>query len=557
MPRVLVSPGVKGVGNFRSRQDSLYVLAAVVAAVLLIACANLASLMLARSQVRRREIAVRLSIGASRGRLIRQLMTESLVLSGTAGVLGVFLANPVLGLVLRMIGGADNLSLDARVDARTLLFTFGVSIFTGVFFGILPAWRATRVELNPALKDGGATTDGRDSRLNASRVLVAAQVGFSIVMLAGAGLFVRTLLNLMTVDVGFRTSGLLTFRTDASRNGYTKERLAEVYARMRAGIEAIPGVASVGMSRHGLLEDGQGSAGFYLPGDGNKGGSADTHFCSESFLSTMHIPVLKGRDLSAGDGSGSPKVALVNETFVKQFLGGREPIGLVFAFGNSRRPSTKDERVQIVGVAKDAHYSSVRAVVPPTVYLPYVQSLESLRQMTFAIRTNVPPLSIANAVRKAVAEIDPTIPVARMQTMDDQAAESISRERLMAELVSGFGILAALLAAIGIFGVMAYTVARRNREIGIRLALGATAAGVRWMVLRESVVIVAAGLAIGVPSAFALSRLAASLLYGVKPHDVWSFSIAVLLMTGIGAGAAWLPARRASKVDPMVALRNE
>jgi macrolide transport system ATP-binding/permease protein len=557
-PRILLARGARGVWLFRSGQESLYVLAAMVAAVLLIACANLANLLLARSQVRRREIAVRLSIGAGRGRLIRQLLTESLVLSGMAGVLGVLLANPLLELVLRMIGGSSGtLSVDARVDARTILFTFGVSIFTGVLFGILPAWRATRVDLTPALKDGEDGLARRGSRLGINRVLVAAQVAFSIVMLAGAGLFVRTLLNLMAVDVGFRTGQLLTFRTDPSRNGYEQQRLADVYARMRAKIEAIPGVASVGMSDTGLLQNSGVNYGFYLPGLGNKSGGVYPLFCSDSFLSTMRIPVVLGRDLSASDGPGSPLVAVVNETFVKQYLDGRNPIGQVFVRGYVERPRPTDRRLEIVGVVKDAHYVRVRDEVPPIAYVAYSQNADRLFQMTFAIRTNVPPLSIAVAVRKAVAEIDPTIPIAELRTMDDQLAENIGRERLMAGLVSGFGILAAMLAAIGVFGVMAYMVARRRREIGIRLALGATARGVRWMVLRESVVIVVAGLAIGVPAALALSRLAASLLYGVKPHDVWSFLAAALLMAAAGAAAAWIPARRASKVDPMVALRCE
>ena len=554
MPRVIVSPGAKGIDIFRSHQDSLYVLAAVVAIVLLIACANLASLMLARAQTRRREIAVRLSIGASRKRLIRQLLTESLVLSIAAGGFGALLANPLLKLVLRAIGGGT--VMNAAVDGRALLFTLGMSIVTGVLFGILPALRATRVDLNPELKDGGATI-GRDSRLTASRILVAAQVGFSILMLAGAGLFVRTLLNLMSVDLGFRTGGILTFRTDPSHSGYSKERLADVYTRMKSGIESIPGVAAVGMSRHGLLENGSSSDGFYMPGDEKATGEVYTHPCSDSFLSTMRIPILRGRDLSPKDGSGAPKVGVVNETFVRRFLSGADPVGKVVVLGDPRRQKPDDPSYEIVGVAKDAHYTSVRAEIPPTIYYPYVQNLSYLRQMTVVIRADAPPLTVASSVRKVVARIDPTIPVMQLRTMDDQASENIARDRLLTELISGFGIVAALLAAIGIFGIMAYTVARRTREIGIRLALGATTAGVRYMVLRETVIIVLAGLAMGVPAAFALSKLVATLLYGVKPHDLWSYFAAAFLMAAIGAAAAWLPARRASRVDPMVALRTE
>jgi predicted permease len=557
IPRMRISPGARGVGLFRAGQESLYVLAGVVIVVLLIACTNLANLTLARSQVRRREIAVRLSIGASRGRLIRQLLTESLVLSGIAGASGVLLARPLLALVMQLIGGASELNLDAKVDLRALLFASAACTVTGALFGLLPAWRATRVDLNPALKEGESVLAGRSSRLPINKALAGAQVALSIVMLAGAALFVRTLLNLAAVDTGFSTSQLLTFQTDPTHNGYQKQRLADLYARMRAKIEGIPGVASVAMSNVGLLQGRGINTGFYLAGDTATQGAYFPLLCSDSFLSTMHIPLLLGRGLSAQDVFDSPRVAVVNDAFVKAYLGGRSPVGQVLVSGNPRQPKPTDRRVEIVGVTGGTHYMSVRQDVPPMVYLPYSQAVNGLGQMTFEVRTNVPPLSIAGAARMAVAELDPTIPVAQTRTMEDQAAESIGKERLMAELVSGFGILAALLAAIGIFGVMAYTVARRTREIGIRLALGATTNGVRWLVLRESVVIVLAGLAIGLPSAFALSQLAASLLYGVRPHDPWSFAIAALLMTVIGAGAAWLPARRASKVDPMVALRNE
>jgi predicted permease len=552
MPRVVVSEGSRGVGNFRLHQDALLLLRDVVAAVLLIACANLAGLMLARSQTRRREIAVRLSIGASRSRLIRQLLTESLVLSLASGALGVLLARPLLEVVLLLMGGARG--ADVRLDGRTLLFTLTASIATGLLFGVLPALRTTRVELNPALKEGAAAAGGRETKLIASRVLVAAQIGFSVIMLAGAGLFVRTLINLVSIDLGFRADGLLTFQT---RGPAAKENLAELYGRMREGIEAIPGVTTVAMSRHGVLENGESDSGFYLPGSSpDVHGSVYVHECSDSFLSALRTPILEGRDLSPQDGPDAPKVVVVNKAFADRFLRGLNPLGMMIAFGGRQR-SASDLRVQIVGVAGNAHYTSVRAVVPPTIYVPYRQNLDRLAQETFVIRTTVPPLSIVNAVRRTVAGIDSTVPVVQLRTMEDNAALSIGRERLMAELVSGFGILAAMLAAIGIFGVLAYTVARRNREIGIRLALGATPARVRGMVLLESSAMVAAGLALGIPGAFMLSRLTEAFLYGVKTHDAWSFVFAGTSMAAVGALAAWLPARRASKVDPMVALRNE
>ena len=556
VPRVLVQPGGQGVHLFAGHvQQSLYVLAAVVAAVLLMACLNLANLLLARSEARRREVAVRLSIGADRGRLIRQLLTESLVLSCAAGASGVLLAKPLLAVVIRMIAGSDPLTLDARLDARALLFTLFASFFTGVLFGVLPAWRATRVDLTPALKDAGSAADGR-ARRKTGGILVAAQVAFSVVLLAGAGLFLRTLVNLLSVNIGIRADHLLTFQTDASPFGYQGQRLADLYADLRVRLESTPGVESVGMSHRPLLNNGVTNTGFFIPGRTlNQGPFRSVHllYCSDSFLSTMHIAVVLGRDLSGEDRAGAPLVAVVNEAFAREYLGGENPIGIRIVLGE--KPKVGDQPIEIVGVARDAHYSSVRADVPPTAYIPFMQHIDHLDRMAFAIRTNVQPLAIASAVRKRFAERDPSLPVAEMRTMDDQVSESIHTERLFAGLVSGFGALASLLAAIGLFGVMAYSVARRTREIGIRLALGATPGGVRWMVLREGMVIVAVGLAVGLPSALALSRLVETMLYGLKPHDAASFTLAALVMAGIAAAAAWSPARRASGTDPVAALR--
>ncbi|HEY6343474.1 MAG TPA: ABC transporter permease [Bryobacteraceae bacterium] len=535
VPHVLLQSGARGVPLFAGNQEqSLYTLAAVVAAVLFIACINMANLLLARSEARRREIAVRLSIGAARARVIRQLLTESLALSGFAAAAGALLAKPLLQLVLRMMAGTGSLSVDARVDSRTLLFTLCASILTGLLFGILPAFRATRVDLTPALKDAGAASMGGRSSRKIGGLLVAAQVAFSIVLLAGAGLFVRTLVNLMTVDIGIRSDHLLTFQTDASQIGYRGQRLMDLYTEMRARLEAIPGVASVGMSHIGLLQASASNTDFYIPGRRIQSQRFRTLYlllCSDSFLSTMRIPVLGGRDLSAADGPGAPHVAVVNETFVREYLAGENPVGQTIVLGDVNRPKPDDEQLTVVGLAKDAHYARVRDAAPPTAYLPYRQAgHEELQQMTFAIRTYVPPLTIASATRKTAAQIDPNLPIAETRTMDDQVSESIHTERLIAALVSGFGIAAALLAAIGLFGVMAYAVARRNREIGIRLALGATKGRVRWMMLRESVATVLAGLAAGLPSALGLSRLVEKMLYGIRPHDAWSFIAAALLM---------------------------
>lgn len=556
VPAVLVRPGGRGVAILRnSVSNSIYVLGGVVSLVLLIACVNLANLLMARSAARSREIAVRLSLGAGTGRLFRQLLTESFLLAGTGGALGLLLAKPILQLVLRLVGKSQTLGVDARLDLRTLAFTAGATLLTGLLFGTLPAWRATRVNVAPALKDSSATGKGASPRLHLSRLLVSAQVALSLLLLVGAALFVRTLLRLAAVDLGFRPENLLTFQTDPSRNGYEGRRLADLYARLLQNIAAIPGVEAVGMSQHGLMQGIQSSSDVYIPGAKPKASEGSQQlYCSASFPSTMRIPVLLGRSLTSADERAAQLVAVVNQQFVQQFFPGRNPLGQTFYFG-LQQPTI--EPIQIVGVVGDAHYTGVRARIQPTAYMPYSQNLKGLHQMTIAIRTALPPLAIAGAVRKAVADTDRTIPVAELKTEVQQIAQSLATERMFAALVSAFGGVAALLAAIGLYGVMAYAVTRRTVEIGIRLALGADRASVLWMVLRQSLWMVALGLLIGIPSALALTGLVRTSLFGIAPTDPVSFAAAALVMAVVGAIAAWLPARRAARVDPMIALRYE
>jgi predicted permease len=557
IPQVRLASGARGVGLFRDYWSTrLYILSVTSGLILLIACVNLANLLLARASGRRHEIAVRLSIGASRGRLLRQLFTESLLLAGVGGLTGALLAKPLCRVLLHYAAGSGSLSLDMRLDARSLTFTFGLSLLTSVLFGLAPAWRNTRVDLSPAIKSSGHNTTASGGRMRIGRILVSAQVALSVLLLVGAGLFVRTLVSLSRVDLGFRPERLLTFQTDPSRNGYQGQRLADIYSRMREKIGAIPGVESVGMSQHGLIQGVVSNDNVFIPGRQIKPADSETYllFCSDSFLKTMRIPVILGRDLSPGDGTASPLVAVVNETFAKQVFPGENPVGQTFLLGE-KHPDPHP--IRIVGVAKDAHYNGVRASVSATSYIPYSQRLEGLRQMTFAIRTVLPPLSIAGAVRRVVADIDRSIPVAELRTEEDQIRESLGAERLFAGLVGSFGALAALLAAIGLYGVLAYTVARRTAEIGIRIALGASRGNVQWLVLRESLVTVAIGILVGAPAAFALSKLVRSMLFGVTPADTISFAAALLLMIAVTAIAAYVPAQRAARVDPMVALRYE
>jgi predicted permease len=377
----------------------------------------------------------------------------------------------------------------------------------------------------------------------------------SVLLLAGAGLFVRTLRQLSAVDLGFRAENVLTFKTDPSRNGYEGRVLADLYARLRQNIAAIPGVESVGMSQHGVMQGVESDASVHTPGfrPADRKGNAQLLRCSASFLSTMRIPLLLGRSLTLVDERTSQQVAVVNQTFADRFFPGVNPVGHTFYLGE--QPGA--EAIQVIGVAKDAHYTDVRSEVKPTVYLPYTDSLTGLHQMTFVVRTVLPPLAIAGAMRRVVAATDPAIPVAEMKTEQEQIAESIATERLFAGFVSAFGCVAALLAAIGLYGVMAYAVARRTVEIGIRLALGARRATVQWMVLRQSLWMVVLGLAIGIPAALVLTRFIQNKLYGIRPTDPASFVVAAILITAVGAAAAWIPARRASRVDPIQALRNE
>jgi len=556
VPTVLLRPGARGVGLFRESVSGVFaVLGAVVGLVLLIACTNLANLLVARSAARGREIAVRLSIGAGVGRLVRQLLTESLLLAGGGGLLGLLLARPLLQVMLRFADQAGELGLDPRIDLRTLAFTAGVAVVSGMLFGLLPACRATRVNPAPALKGTGTAGTAGNPRLPLSRLLVALQVGMSLLLLAGAGLFVRTLRQLSAVDLGFRAANVLIFKTDPSRNGYEGRVLADLYARLRQNIAAIPGVESVGMSQYGLMQGVESDASVHAPGfrPADRKGNAQLLRSSASFLSTMRIPLLLGRSLTLADERTSQQVAVVNQTFVDRFFPGVNPVGQTFYLGE--QPGA--EALQVIGVAKDAHYTGVRSEVKPTVYLPFTDSLTGLHQMTFVVRTVLPPLAIAGALRRVVDATDHSIPVAEMKTEEQQIAESIATERLFAAVVSAFGGVAALLAAIGLYGVMAYAVARRTVEIGIRLALGARRATVQWMVLRQSLWMVVFGLAIGIPAALVLTRFIQNMLYGIQPTDPASFIVAAILITAVGAAAAWIPARRASRVDPLQALRNE
>lgn len=554
----------KGAGGLQLLRDdalpTLLVLSSVVGLVLLIACANLANLLLARGIARRREISVRLAIGAGRWRLVRQLLTESLLLAGVGAAIGLAFASPLIKLVLSMSGrGGGPITLDARLDWRTLLFTAVIALLTALLFGLAPAFRATRVDLTAALKDGVGGVQGSSPQLRVSRLLIAGQVALSTLLLAGAGLFVRTLMNLSSIDPGFQTQRLLIFDVDGSQTGYKGEKLSALYEQIREKVAIIPGVLSATLSDTALIRGSMSNDFVTIPGHTSKDGRQPMTYVLRvggHFLTTMEIPMLMGRDLDSRDARRGLHVGVINQRFARDYFGGGNPVGRFFYFGDGKKLQPED-RVEIVGLCKDAKYDRLRAEIPPTVYVSYWQAADNEGGMTFELRTAMPPMAIAGAVQRVVGAIDRSAQVAEIRTQEEQIRETLGTERMFAGVVSSFGAIAALLAAIGLYGVMAYAVTRRTSEIGIRLALGAGRGDVQWMVLRESLWMVAAGLVVGIPCALALTKYVEASLYGIKPNDPVSFVAAGVLMAVVAALAAWIPARRAARVDPMRALRCE
>jgi predicted permease len=421
----------------------------------------------------------------------------------------------------------------------------------------MPALRATQVDLTPALKDGSVGLSR--PRLGVSRILIAGQVALSVLLLAGAGLFVRTLMNLASIDPGFQVQQLLLFEVNASHSGYVGEKLLSFYENVRQGVAAIPGVQSATLSDVALIQGSESDNFVTIPGHIPKDGRQPVSYiirAGRSFLTTMGIPVLIGRDLDRRDVQGALHVGVINERFARDYFGHENPLGRYFYFGDGKNLQPED-RVEIVGVCKDAKYDRLRNEIPPTVYLSYMQKDDWVHGMTFELRTAMPPLAIAGAVQRVVASIDRNVPVSEMRTQEEQIRQTLGTERMFAGVVGSFGAIAALLAAIGLYGVTAYAVTRRTGEIGIRMALGARRGDVQWMVLGESLWTVVAGLAGGIPAALGLTKYVQASLYGVKPNDPVSFVAAGVLMTVVAGLAAWLPARRAARADPLRALRCE
>jgi predicted permease len=549
---ILLEDGSRGQLMLRRQlAKPFFLLTAVVGVVLLIACANLAGLLLTRGAARRHEMAVRAAMGAGRWRLIRQSLIESLVLSLIGAVLGLVVA--VLGrqsLLGFLAWNQESSRFDLRTDTHVLSFTFAITVFTSLVFGILPAIRVSRTDPAHALKNRSALGA---PRLVLGKVLVAVQVGLSVLLVIGAGLMIRTFVNLARVAPGFDPENTLLFRVRPADAGYDEQRFIDVYDRIRTALVAIPGVQAVTFSGFPLVSGTSSSDFIEFQGGGSEAGQKLlTNYLEvgDDFLHTMNIPLLLGRDLNAADNAGSSPVAIVNQTFARHYFPGENAVGKTFI---SYHPTTRT--VQIVGVAGDTKYNRVRADIPPLMYLS--QRQYASRAVSFAVRSALPPFSLLPAVRRAVAAVDSDLPLSMVRTQEQVLDESVAADRLFASLGGALAFLAILLSCIGLYGLMAYNVARRTQEIGLRMALGATRRNVAAPVLREALLLTLIGLAVGVPVTLALTRFIKSQLYGVAPADPITLAIGGALLVVVALLSAWIPARRATKIDPMVALRCE
>lgn len=565
-------PGSQGQSYLREQMGTpLWVLMALTGTVLLLACANLANLMLARAAGREREMAVRLAIGAGRARIVRQLLIESLLLSAFGTALGLTLAFGADHLLLAAYLPADaagDLAISALPDLRILLFTFGVMFVTVLIFGLAPAIHSSRADVAPTLKDqAGSVVSGGNVFMR--KLLVSAQVTLSLLLLIGAGLFLRTLNNLRDLGPGFSPERLVGFNLDPSLNGYSADRCKSFYQRLTDELSATPGVQAVSLASMRILQGSEWDSSMTAEGynaRADQGPEPYMNSIGPNYFATLGVPILQGRDFTTKDTltvnhgqdhEGKPNIfpatIIINESFAKKFFKGRNPLGLHLGFGSD--PGTKTD-MEIIAVVKDIKYTSLRDEIPVQAYVPYLANPD-VGGMTVYVRTTLEPQKVMDTVRRKVGNLDSNIPVYAMRTTQEQIDLSLRTERLVASLSAVFGALATLLAVIGLYGVMAYTVARRTREIGIRMALGAEQGNVIWMVMKEVLTLVGAGIFIGVPLAIGLSRLIKSQLFGMAPHDPFTLAVATLSLAIVACLAGFIPALRASRVHPTQALRYE
>ncbi len=556
VPALVVREGSGGLDGLRRQYAKpLYLLLTLVGLILSIACANIANLLLARAAARRREIALRLSLGAGRLRIIRQLLTESVLLAVAGGVCGVAFAVWGIRFLTRLLAnGRQNFTLRAELNWHVLAVVAGLSLLTGVMFGLAPALQSTRLDLMPALRESrtGDRRGHRVRRLSLSRILVVSQIAVTLLILVAAGLFVRTLANLAAIRLGFNRENVLTFQLNARQAGHHDPEIVAFYNNLRTQLGAIPGVRAASLSNHILI--GMGTSATEVSVSGAAPMASRILTVGADFLTTMQIPLLMGRGIDERDRLGSPMVAVVNQEFVRRSLGGRNPLG--------RRLTVPLEceqcEIEIVGVSANSLYGDLKGTPPPTVYLPFAQGAWGpVQQMVYELRTAGNPLDYVSAVRELVRRADDRVPLSQVKSQSAWIDQTINQEVVLARLCTAFAILALAIACVGLYGTMSYTVARRTGEIGIRMALGAQRGRVVRMVLREVVVLAGVGLAISLPAALAASRVVESFLFRMKPTDPLALVGAVVTLVSAALVAGYVPARSASRIDPMAAIRHE
>jgi predicted permease len=557
LPTLVVREGAAGLDSLRRKySEPLWILLSLVGLILALACANVANLFLARASARRREMAVRLSIGAGRLRIVRQVLTESVVLASLGGLVGVLVG--IWGmrvLTLLLANGRTNFTLHAEMNWRVLMATAALSLVTGVLFGLAPALQSTRVDLVPALKATHAGSLGPQilpHRLRLGHLLVAFQIAVAVILIVAAGLFVRTLANLQSVELGFSRENVLLFQVDARKAGHQDPGVAKFYRKLRDHLRDIPGVRNVSLSEDSLIGAGTGlpvSVAGAPPGNGERILSV-----GPEFFRTMQIPLLVGRDFQESDGPGSPAVAVINQAAAKAMFAGRSPLGQHLILWEHDIPARD---MTIVGVCGNARYGSLTNEVPPVVYIAFDQGYPRPDQMVYALRTWGDPLGYERAVRETVRRADARVPVSEVRTQAADIDRTINQEITFARLCGAFAILALVIACVGLYGAVSYNVARRTGEIGIRMALGAQRGGIVQMVLRDVLVLATLGLCAGLAVALSASRFVASFLYGLKPNDPMTLAPAAIILLSAVLIAGYVPARRASRIDPVTALRVE
>jgi len=548
----------------------LWLLLGIVVGVLLISCANVASLLIARAAARQKEIAVRLALGASRGRIVGQLLVESVVLAAIGGTLGLMMASWTTRLLLGFLPTSETPHvITGAIDYRVLAFNFALSLATGVLFGLAPALRSTKPNLAPTLKDQVGAVAGGGVRLR--KALVVAQVTISILLLISAGLFIRTLQNLRLLDLGIRPESVIAFNISPAISGYTPERIPPLYKSLVERLAGQPGVQAVAFANVGLLEGNEWDSTITVEGYQAKPGERMNPYCnsiSPGYFRTMGVPVIAGREFDARDEGAAPKPtdpnqndgrgngyrhAIVNQSFAKRFFGDNSPVGRHIGFGLN--PGTPTP-LEIVGVVRDSKYTGVRDDVPQQVFFPLLEERTPSSVVVY-VRATGDPSSVFGAAQRTMHDLDSNVPVYNLRTLERQIDRSLLVERFIATLSTAFGVLATLLAVIGLYGVMAYTVARRTREIGVRMALGAVQGDVVWLVMREVLVLVGTGVAIGLAAAWGLNRVVGSVLYGVSATDPLTIAAAAAVLIVVALLAGYVPARRATRVNPVLALRYE